>query len=210
MPRTSDAELRRENLAAAAARVIARAGMGGANLRDVAAEAGLTTGALTHYFSDKRELLLFTLSASLRGRARVIESDDPAEGLRRLLASGLLLTEEARLHWIVALAFCAQAAGDDGLAAVQRDAYRVYRRLAIRLLEQARADGRARPDIEPAEEADRLIALVDGIALQALLDPDPWPPERQRQLLDDALADLAHPASAGDGSGPHRRPSSPG
>ena len=62
MPKVVDIQERRAELAAAAAQLIARAGVGAATLRDVAAEAGWTTGALTHYFADKRELLLFTFT----------------------------------------------------------------------------------------------------------------------------------------------------
>ena len=61
MPRVVDVEERRQELTDAAARLIARAGIGAATMREVAAEAGLTTGALTHYFADKRELLQCTL-----------------------------------------------------------------------------------------------------------------------------------------------------
>ena len=44
------------------------------------------------------------------------------------------------------------------------------------------------PDVDDAPtEAERLIGLVDGIALQALFDPDAWPPERQLRALDAGL-----------------------
>ena len=36
-------------------------------------------------------------------------------------------------------------------------------------------------------EAERLIGLVDGIALQTLFDPDRWPPDRQLRALDAGL-----------------------
>ena len=68
MPKVVDIDERRAELAAAAAQLIARAGVGAATMRDVAAEAGWTTGALTHYFADKRELLLFTFRSSLAQR----------------------------------------------------------------------------------------------------------------------------------------------
>ena len=71
MPKLVDADQRRGELAEAAARVIARSGIDGASMREVAAEAGWTTGALVHYFANKQELLAFTLQASLdRRRAR--------------------------------------------------------------------------------------------------------------------------------------------
>ena len=68
MPKVVDIAERRSELAAAAAQLIARSGVGAATIREVAAEAGWTTGALTHYFADKRELLLFTFASSLAER----------------------------------------------------------------------------------------------------------------------------------------------
>ena len=64
MPRVVDVEQRRAELTDATARLIAKSGIGAATMRDVAAEAGWTTGALTHYFTDKRDLLLHTFRAS--------------------------------------------------------------------------------------------------------------------------------------------------
>src|SRR4051812_3933051 len=92
MPKIVDIDERRQELTDAAARLIARAGLGAATLREVAAEAGLTTGALTHYFADKRELLHSTFVASLQGRrARRPEErpDDPSATLRAALAAAL-------------------------------------------------------------------------------------------------------------------------
>jgi hypothetical protein len=41
------------------------------------------------------------------------------------------------------------------------------------------------PDVDDAQvEAERLIGLVDGIALQALFDPDSWPADRQLRSLE--------------------------
>ena len=48
MARQADHNERREIFAAAALRVIMRAGVGGLTVREVAKEAGFTTGALTH------------------------------------------------------------------------------------------------------------------------------------------------------------------
>jgi AcrR family transcriptional regulator len=188
MPRSVDSDERRAELGAAAARVIARSGIVGATMREVAAEAGLTTGALTHYFTGKRELLRFTLEASLRRRRELASTRDrlpPAEALRAALANALVTDDDLRLHWTVTIAFCAQATADPALAAAQRDAYRDFRDGITTLVVKA---GRA-PAGEPARtEAERLIALTDGIAIQALFDPESWPPHRQLVALDAALA----------------------
>ena len=139
MPRTVDVDERRQELTDAAARLIARAGIGAATMREVAAEAGLTTGALTHYFSDKRALLQATLAASLQQRIEMrgsMRGADPVDALRATLAGALPIDAASRRHWMVTVAFCAEAAGDAELAATQRDAYREYRRHVSRLAER--------------------------------------------------------------------------
>jgi hypothetical protein len=45
--------------------------------------------------------------------------------------------------------------------------------------------------IDPGREAAALIALVDGLAIQASFDPRALGAERQLQVLDDRLARLA-------------------
>jgi AcrR family transcriptional regulator len=182
MPKVVDIAERRAELAAAAAELIARAGVGAATLRDVAAEAGWTTGALTHYFADKRELLLFTFRSSLAQRHAAREARDPRRPKEALLSSlegALPLDDARRRHWMVTVAFCAQAAGDEELSRAQRDAYRDFRDGLAELVR--RGAGRRRDDA--VARAERLIAVADGIAVQALFDPESWPPERQLATL---------------------------
>jgi AcrR family transcriptional regulator len=191
MPRTVDSEERRAELGAAAARVIARAGIAGVTMREVAAEAGWTTGALTHYFSGKADLLRFTLDTSLsRRRADRPRRDTlPAdEALRAALVNALPTDEDSRLHWIVTVAFCAQAVADPDLAEAQRDSYRDFVRDIAHLVTRS---GRATTE-QATEEAERLIALTDGIAIQALFDPQRWPAPRQVEALDAGLRTPAH------------------
>ncbi len=186
-----DVEQRRLELAAAAAAVIARRGVAGASLRTVAAEAGWTTGTLAHYFTDKRELLAFTLETSLeQRRARRGERQDliPADAIRASLTNALPLDDDGRLHWTVTVAFASHASAEPELQLVQRDAYREFRSHLVNLL----TDGAPVPTTldDAVVEAERLIALVDGIALQALFDPETWPPGRQVEALDAGLGAL--------------------
>lgn len=188
MPKLVDPEIRRVELTDAAARLIARAGIGAATLRNVAAEAGLTTGALTHYFADKRELLLRTFEASLQGRLARRPPRGPGditESLRDTLVGALPIDEERRRHWMVTVAFCAEAAGDAELAGTQRDAYREFRGHVAQLLARA-LPARTRGDTLAL--AEHLIAQVDGVAVQALFDPESWPAERQLAALERALS----------------------
>lgn len=186
MPKVVDVDQRRIELADAAARVIARCGIDGASLREVAAEAGWTTGALVHYFANKQELLAFTLQTSLaRRRSRHTDRAalSPSEALRAMLRSALPITPETTLHWIVTLAFAAQSSADRELAAIQREAYLDFRDAISALVAGERG---ARDEAD--REAERLIALANGIALQALFAPDLWTEQRQVDALETGLA----------------------
>ena len=79
MPKIVNHEARREELVEATWRVIARAGMVGATMREIAREAGVSTGILAHYFTDKEDLLGFALRLSHR---RIYERDVGRPGLR--------------------------------------------------------------------------------------------------------------------------------
>ena len=186
MPKVVDIQQRREVITDAAARVIARAGIEAATMREVAAEAGWTTGAITHYFDDKRDLLLATFQSSLARRRSLRPPSTASAGdrLRSSLEGALPLDDERRRHWLVTLTCCTQSSDDPALAAAQRDAYREFRDHVAGLLPAAGPtngrDARAR--------AEHLIAAVDGVAIQAMFDPESWPAERQIEALDTVLA----------------------
>lgn len=179
VPKVVDGAERRSALTDVTADIIARQGLGGVSMRTVAAEAGWTTGVLTHYFRDKGDLLRATLESSLeqrRGLGVPVQVGDPV--LDALLRT-LPLDDDSLRHWKVTVAFCAEATGDPDLATLQRDAYRSHRQHIASLVERTgRAVGEA-----ALVEAERLVALADGIALQALFDPESWPAERQRAAL---------------------------
>jgi len=189
MPKIVDVAERRSQLTDAAARVIARSGIEAATLREVAAEAGWTTGALTHYFTDKRTLLLATFEASLAHRRSLRPSSadvGPRARLRSSIEGALPLDADRRRHWLVTLTCCTQASDDSQLATAQREAYREFRDHVTELVEAADLAG----GDEARSLAERLIASADGIAIQAMFDPGSWPAQRQRDMLDKSLLPL--------------------
>jgi AcrR family transcriptional regulator len=196
VPRVVDAQQRRTELTDAAARLIARSGIEAATLRGVAAEAGWTTGALTHYFTDKRELLLATYQASLAHRRslRPSASASPVERLTASLTGALPIDDSRRRHWLVTMTCLTQASGDDELATAQRDAYREFRDHVAGLIAAAGVKDAASARLL----AERMIAAADGIAIQALFDPDGWPPKRQLDALHTAIASLSAGTATGN------------
>lgn len=204
MPRIVDPEQRRAEITDAAARLIARSGIESVTMREVAAEAGWTTGAVTHYFADKRELLLTTFQESLARRRslRPPETTTPAiDRLRASLEGALPLDDDRRRHWLVTLTCCTQATGDEQLAAAQRDAYREFRTYVAALVAASGLGSGA----EARSLAEHLISFADGVAVQALFDPESWPPARQRAVLDAMLANPGLPDAPCGRAGARRK-----
>jgi AcrR family transcriptional regulator len=196
MPKVVDHEQRREDLAAAVWRLASRDGLDAVTMRGVAAEAGWSTGAVNHYFEGKEELLLFAFAtvadrAGRRVAAAREAATEPRELVRGLLAIGLPLDAGRRDETRVWFAFLGLALTRPALARAQRLAYRAWRRLVADALSDAVEAGDIRPGIDPDCEAAALIALVDGLAVQASFEPRAMDAARMELLLDERLAELA-------------------
>lgn len=198
MPKQIDHDAQRRLISQAALSVIGREGMEAARLRDVAAEAGLTTGAVTHYFDGKDAVLEAALAEIVR---EMLEDHDGSwesppqdlEGLITALAGFLPLDDEDRKAWRIWLAFWGRAIVEERLRAKHQH---YYGAIAGQL---ARAIRAAAPTLKPQaarELSDAIIAAIDGIGVRATLEPEAWPAKRQRatlQLLLEPLLRTAFP-----------------
>ena len=186
MPRVVDHDQRREAIAAAACKAIARQGIDAVTLGDIGVQADCTTGAITHYFADKDAVLLAALDLVIqrlnRRMARAVEHD-PVD-LRAFLAESLPTRRESREGIKVWYSFWTRTFSSAALTRRQREMHiRWYDRLIERLTLVADA-GRLKPDVDIAFEAETIAALVNGIGLRSVLDAKEWPAERQLAHLD--------------------------
>jgi AcrR family transcriptional regulator len=168
VPRKVDHGERRELLADALMRLAAARGLEGVSLRHVAAEAGVSTGMVQHYFRTKDEMMTFALDMVMnRIRERLqaeVAPASPRELVRGLLLQVLPLDETRRLENHVVLAFLAYAAVKPSIASGLREAATETRTF---LADQLRAAGPAH-GVDPERAAAGLLALVDGLGLQLL------------------------------------------
>lgn len=194
MGRSVDHDERRQIFAAAALRVIMREGIAGLTVREVAKEAGFTTGALTHYFHSKDQLLIEASEHSsmlVRRRMERAEQVRPTlDAIRKVAALALPLTAETRGYWRIWVGYWERSSYDDDVARVMRLRYDEWRTRLARLLARAREDGDVAPDVDPREAAESLVALIDGIGVQVLLGVGRIPPARQRAMFDQWLEAL--------------------
>ena len=195
MPKVVDHEEKREELAAQVWRLAAREGLAAVTVRRVAEEAGCSTGALVHYFSDKEELLLFAFrTVGDRVSRRVAEAEartsDPLELARAMLVEGLPLDRERQEEVRVWFAFLGLALTRPGLARAQRVTYRAWRDRVAEHLRAAQEEGMLRAELDCAAEAAALVALVDGVAVQASFEPRRFAAASQLALVEARLAEL--------------------
>ena len=191
MPRVVDHDKRREEIAEATWRVVERAGPEGANMREIASEAGHTTGTVTHYFRDKRELMAFAFGLMVERSTRRVAEAAARSGPTEALAQLLPLDEERRRETTVWLALMGASLADPGLARELRQRYRRAREATFAPFRAALKA--AAPGDDPEDVADGLMAMVDGLTVDALADPERYPPVRQLALLHRALERLGLP-----------------
>jgi AcrR family transcriptional regulator len=182
MPKLVDPEQRRAELAQAVWTVIRRDGLQRASVRNVAREAGLSMGSLRHYFSTQSELLCFAMElVGDRARTRVRALGpvaDPRRAAEQLLHELVPIDDERRAESEVWLAYTDRALVDPAQRAIHQ---RIHDQLhgacatAISMLVDA---GLTPEGLDVPLEATRLHALLDGLALHAVMRPEKVPPSR--------------------------------
>src|SRR5690242_14963122 len=99
MPKIVDHVKQREKIVEATWRVILREGIGQTSVRKVAEEAGLSPGAMRHYFSTQSELLVFSMdfvSQQFEQRVQSIKYDKGSllEYIQKIIEELLPLDQE--------------------------------------------------------------------------------------------------------------------
>jgi len=174
VPKVVDHEERRRELAEAVWRVILRSGVEGVSVREVAAEAGWSSGALRHYLGTKDELLAAAarLLEERVVRRLMVRPDGltPREAVLAALCEVLPLDDERRTEGRIWLAFVNRSLVDERVAQEHRRLlFDGVRELCGRVVHEMAGLGFLVPSLDPDAEAARLHALVDGLAVHGLL-----------------------------------------
>lgn len=187
MPKVVDHEQRRRELAEALWRVVRRHGIHAVSVRNVAAEARTSPGALRHYFATQDDLLGFALQTVVdRVGARLaplLPTLRGRDGATVILEQLLPLDADRRHEVEVYLAFVTRAGLDPRLRAI-RDQAEAATRAAVQHALHMLAEQDTLPNGSnlPAE-VDRTYPLLDGLALHGTLWPRRYPPAHLRRVL---------------------------
>ena len=189
MARTTRNPEARTRIVEAAWRSVAAEGVHGATMRGIAAEAGVTTGFVTHYFDDKEALLAEVVRHNLlRARDRVLAAIGEQRGLVALegaVEAMLPIDADRRLEWQVGVACWGPTAPGERAAEELRGGWRFLQHQLAALLEQAVEDGDLQGTDDIPYEAGRLVTLIAGVGMLAGIES----PQRIRRDAKRMLAD---------------------
>ncbi|MGV9322859.1 TetR/AcrR family transcriptional regulator [Streptomyces sp. NPDC003660] len=179
MPQQVDYEDRRRRIAEAVCLLADEHGPQGVSMRDVAARAEVSLGAVQRCFRNKGEMLLFAVGhvgdrITERARARLTASPapSPATAVGHTAGEIALLREEHRAEARIWLAFVAQAAVSEPLAGPLRTSYAALQTLLADLITEATDSAPPDEDATPSSpqhEARTLLALTDGLTTHVLI-----------------------------------------
>lgn len=190
MPKRVDHEERRRLIADAVRRIAADRGLEAVSLGEVAAEAGISKGLVQHYFSSKDEMLRYA-TGTLREQVedRVAPELTPGvPGLRAAVLALLPVDDASRTEALVANAFLVRALRDPVIADRFRAGHSQLCDTLAALIAGGQATGDLSADIDPALEADLLLAVVAGLSDAVLLGHRT--PEAAAALVDHHLSRL--------------------
>ena len=170
MPKIVDWEARKDEILQATWRVIARDGLSRTTVRAIAREADCSLGILSHYFDDKMDILA---SALLLCHRRVRERTEKKvvglngmSALRIAMLEALPLDAERQLEARIEVSFWGRILSDARLSELGQLEVNL---LASRLrghLNEARAAGELREDLNLDLATQELLVLIDGVSVE--------------------------------------------
>jgi AcrR family transcriptional regulator len=186
VPRRVDLEERGSLVAAACLRILERDGLSALSVRNVADEAGIAPASLRRVFPTQdalREHCLTIIEERVTARLDALRSTGRALALD-VLAQVLPLDAERTTEILAQVQLGVLARTDEHLAASARRLNDGVGRVCTRALEILREDGSFGADRDLTDEADRLHALIDGLAIEHTWDPSARAPERVLALVE--------------------------
>lgn len=167
-----DHAVRRRQIAEAAASVAATQGLHAVSMRTTAAAAGVSVTLVQYYFTNKQGLLLGLMNHLERqsvqrwhDRIQATDTGDGRAVLDAFVAEAIPDDEDSRVFHLVGTSFAMLVVTDPAL----NDGAAGLTRLETVVADAFRQAGMEGSDRDPAVEAYRLVALVNGLGTSVLL-----------------------------------------
>ena len=155
---------RRRTILATALEVFAESGFRGASIREIASRVGMTDTGVLHHFGGKGKLLLEVVKQ---------KEDEDAEALGDPYLRDLVAKNGTRSGTVRLFTTLSAESTDPEHPAHDHfvNRYESVRAHVTERLAQESAEGRISPMVDPSLAARIMLAVMDGLQIQWLLDP---------------------------------------
>jgi AcrR family transcriptional regulator len=172
----------REQLLAAARRLLEQRGYAHITTRDLVAESDTNLASIGYHFGSKAALLNAAIEAAFEDwtdqLASLVMADSAATPIQRGMATWVAVLDSLPARRPILQSYVealAQAQRESGLRAQLAEHYRRARTRVAELVAQSLADGTPAEDPRCRSIATFVIAVCDGLSVQWLLDPEHSP-----------------------------------
>ena len=193
MPKIVDHEIRKAEFAAAACEAIFQHGIDALKLTNVATIAGCTTGALTHYFETKDELIIAAIDyawSSIRKRMYEQLEQENVDALA-FFSELLPTTREKQKANTVWFHYWLRSIHSLELARKKDENHIEWLSMMAACFDKLYKQGTITKRVSDMD-LETIDAVVHGISLHGVIAPDRWSAERQVGQLKHYLDSILH------------------
>lgn len=166
--------LRRAQLTRAAYKVVGQKGYYDFTIRDIAREAGLSTGLVHYYFKNKEDLLLNLLKEINRNMTVILnkeigKSDDPYEKLNIFMHQAFNVVKDQKDYFYIVIDFWTQVNKNERMKRANTKLFKSYRDEVYKILAEGIEKGVFKKlDIDFTSAV--IISIIQGMIIQYVID----------------------------------------
>jgi AcrR family transcriptional regulator len=166
----------RQRLLDAAIKVFALNGYERATVDEIVREAGFSKGAFYVHFESKEDLFWEMLQERIDAQQELFrqamdENESVAENERRILEA-MFTMSKGPIGPAILLEFTAHGMRNEKVRERLSAMYERWHAFAVETIEQGRASGKVRADVDPSLLASVLIAIFEGSMIQSQFAPE--------------------------------------
>lgn len=197
MPKVVDHDERRIEIARATFVAVQTHGVENLTLRDIASEAGFTTGVFANYFKDKNSVLKFAFSIAYQSTyERIINANKSVEGdLARIKNAVVeMLPDPKKPESVAFVAMCfGIRKSKNSLLADQYNANKDEYRDLLKTYVTSAIKKEEMPAFRKTDEIiDLILSVEDGVCIEALLNPETYTKKRCIRIIDSMIERLTN------------------
>lgn len=182
---------RHQEILEAAVRVITDRGLAETRISDIAERCGVSPGLILYYFTSKDRVLVEALTyandrfylRTSREMRRIGSARQQLERLVELSVPGLLPEYERLDEWALWIEIWVRALRDPEMAKEREALDRRWRQSIADIVRHGQTTGEFPISIDAEEPAMVLGALIDGLAIQVLLNDSELTPKRMQSVV---------------------------